>query len=33
VLLDATVGLPLIAGAVLQRVGQREVELVQAASK
>ncbi len=33
VLLDATVGLPLIAGAVLQRVGERKVEIAGAASE
>jgi deoxyhypusine synthase len=33
VLLDATVGLPLIAGAVLQRVGERKVEVVGPVSK
>jgi deoxyhypusine synthase len=33
VLLDATVGLPLIAGAVLQRVGERKVEIAGAVSE
>jgi len=33
VLLDATVGLPLIAGAVLQRVGDRKVDFAGAGSK
>jgi deoxyhypusine synthase len=33
VLLDATVGLPLIAGAVLQRIGDRNLEIVETAVK
>jgi len=33
VLLDATVGLPLIAGAVLQRVGERKAEIAEPAMK